>query len=104
MSPSEPSNQAKQADKFSRLKALLEEQETFPFDFTLKFIGKNTDRFQKGVSLFESAHPILKMQARRESAKGNHLAMTYTFSARSADHIIATLEQVAKIEDVMVIL
>jgi putative lipoic acid-binding regulatory protein len=44
------------------------------------------------------------MQTRRESAKGNHLAMTYTFSARNADHIIATLEQVAKIDDVMVIL
>lgn len=93
-----------QTEQFRRLKALLEEQETFPFDFTLKFIGRNTERFQKGLSDFESAHPILKMQTRRESAKGNHLAMTYTFLARNADHIIATLEQVAKIEDVMVIL
>lgn len=93
-----------QTEQFRRLKALLEEQETFPFDFTLKFIGRNTDRFQKGLAHFESAHPILKMQTRRESAKGNHLAMTYTFTARNADHIIATLEQVAKIEDVMVIL
>jgi putative lipoic acid-binding regulatory protein len=92
------------SEQFSRLKTLLEQQETFPFDFTLKFIGRNTDRFQKGISSFESAHPILKMQTRRESAQGNHLAMTYTFSARNADHIIATLEQVAKIEDVMVIL
>jgi putative lipoic acid-binding regulatory protein len=92
------------SQQFSRLKALLEQQEKFPFDFTLKFIGRNTDRFQRGISLFESSHPILKMQTRRESAKGNHLAMTYTFSARNADHIIATLEQVAKIEDVMVIL
>lgn len=92
------------SEQFSRLKALLEQQETFPLDFTLKFIGRNTDRFQKGLQLFENAHPILRMQTRRESAKGNHLAMTYTFSARNADHIIATLEQVAKIEDVMVIL
>jgi putative lipoic acid-binding regulatory protein len=92
------------SEQFSRLKALLEEQESFPFDFTLKFIGRNTDRFQKGLENFEQAHPILRMQTRRESAKGNHLAMTYTFSARNADHIIATLEQVAKIDDVMVIL
>jgi putative lipoic acid-binding regulatory protein len=91
-------------EQFNRLKTLLEQQETFPFDFTLKFIGRNTDRFQKGLALFESAHPILRMQTRRESAKGNHLAMTYVFSARNADHIIATLEQVAKIDDVMVIL
>ncbi|MFL5813094.1 MAG: DUF493 family protein [Bdellovibrionia bacterium] len=92
------------SEQFSRLKTLLEQQETFPFDFTLKFIGRNTDRFQKGLADFESAHPILRMLTRRESAKGNHLAMTYVFSARNADHIIATLEQVAKIDDVMVIL
>ena len=92
------------SDQFSRLKSLLEQQETFPVDFTVKFIGRNTDRFQEGVSLFERAHPILRMQSRRESSKGNHLAMTYVFTARNADHIISTLEQVAKIEDLMVIL
>jgi len=92
------------SEQFDRLKTLLEHQETFPFDFTLKFIGRNTDRFQQSVSRFESAHPVLRMQTRRESSKGNHLALTYVFSARNADHIIATLEQVAQIEDVMVIL
>lgn len=89
---------------FTRLKALLEEQETFPFDFTLKFIGRNTPKFTKSVSQFENAHPILKKTSRRESSGGNHLALTYVFSARNSDHVIATLEQVALIEDVMVIL
>ena len=92
------------SEQFSRLKSLLEQQETFPFDFTLKFIGRNSDRFQKGISRFENDHPVLRVQSRRESSNGNHLAMTYVFSARNAEHIIATLEQVAKIEDVMVIL
>ena len=94
----------KKVPDYSRLKALLELQESFPIDYTLKFIGKNSEQFQASVRSFEEAHPTLGTGSRRMSAKGNHIALTYVFSARSADHVIAVLEQVSRIDDLLVIL
>jgi putative lipoic acid-binding regulatory protein len=96
------------AKNYERLRALLIDQETFPCEFTVKFVGKNTEAFQAGITRFESEHPTLTQTARRVSASTNHparhISMTYVFSAKSADHIIAVLERVALIEDVILVL
>jgi hypothetical protein len=89
---------------FDRLKALLEEQETFPHDFTLKFIGLNTPVFLESVKEFESEFPILRKQADRLSANAANLAITYIYKAANADEIIALLKRVSQIRDVRVIL
>ncbi|MCM2278416.1 MAG: DUF493 domain-containing protein [Oligoflexia bacterium] len=87
-----------------KLKTLLEEQETFPLDFTLKFIGRNSARFTAAVAVFESEHPGLRLESRRESSAGKHLALTYRMLARNADEIVAIMRRIALIEDVQVIL
>lgn len=89
---------------YSRLKALLEEQEEFPLSYLLKFIGRNTQLFVAGVSAFEHGYPALKPQSRRQSENGSHLALTYTFTARNADEIIDVLKAVARIQDVLIVL
>lgn len=89
---------------YERLRSLLKEQETFPVDFTVKFVGKNTESFKSGILRFAQEHPTLNETARRESAKGKHLAMTYVFSAKNADHIVAVLERVGLIEDLLIVL
>jgi putative lipoic acid-binding regulatory protein len=89
---------------FERLRALLIANETFPAEFPVKFVGKNSAAFRAGVANFAQEHPTLKETARRESAQGNHLAMTYILTASNADHIIAVLERVTLIEDVLIVL
>jgi len=89
---------------FARLKALLEEQETFPLDYTFKFIGKNTFTFSSSVRVFEKAHPRVEFKSEKLSANIAHISLTYFFEAPSADAIVEVMEAVSKIEDVVVIL
>ncbi len=94
----------KNPEDYAKLRELLNQQETFPVDFHLKFVGKNSEAFARGVTRFENEHPQLKETSRRLSAQANHLALSYVFSAKSADHIIAVLERAALIEDVQIVL
>ncbi len=89
---------------FERLKALLEEQETFPHDFTIKFIGANSPAFLGGVRSLEARFPELKKQGERRSANDSNLALTYVLRAEDADEIIEVLKEVHRIPDVKVIL
>lgn len=89
---------------YSKLKELLDAQETFPCSFTLKFIGRNTQAFVSDVARFEGEYSSLRPGPRRLSSGGNHLALTYLFNAASSDEIIALLQRVSEIEDVQVIL
>jgi putative lipoic acid-binding regulatory protein len=89
---------------YDRLKALFEKQEVFPHDFTVKFIGRNTPLFLGGVRDFESDFPSLRKQAERLSSGQANLALTYLFSAKNADEIIAVLKRASQIPDVQVVL
>ncbi|MBC7691189.1 MAG: DUF493 domain-containing protein [Methylotenera sp.] len=92
------------ARDYQKFKALLEEQETFPLDYTFKFIGRNTPAFKQGVKEFEEKHPGLTLHVSRISSGGAHLALTYKVIAQTADVIIMISDSIGEIQDVMVIL
>jgi len=89
---------------YARLKELLEENETFPHDFILKFIGVNSPLFSEDTRKLEELYPTLRKQSERKSSGGANLALTYVYRAQNADEIIALLKTVSKIRDVRVIL
>lgn len=89
---------------YSKLKQLLEEQESFPLQFTHKFIGKNSPRFVQGVERLEKQWPALKLQSSRTSKGDAHVALTYVVEVKSADEVIVLLEATGRIEDILVIL
>ena len=89
---------------YAKLKQLLEEQETFPHDFILKFIGVNTPAFAEDVKALEKRHPALEKQTERASSGAANLALTYVYTADDAEQIIVLLKEVSKIRDVRVIL
>jgi putative lipoic acid-binding regulatory protein len=91
------------SQNYDQLHALLK-KEKYPHDYTFKFIGKNSQKFTAGLHALETTFADLKLQGSRESAKGQHLAITYVFSAKSADEIIAILKRVSQVEDLMVML
>ena len=76
----------------------------FPLDYTFKFIGKNTFVFSSAVKVFEKAFPEVEFKGEKLSANLAHISLTYFFKAPSADAIVAVMEAVSKVEDVVVIL
>ena len=92
-----------QKKDYARLQALLEEQETFPLEFTYKFIGNDTPAFAASIAAFERSHSTLRPAGtRRNGAK--HVAMTYQFTAPSAAVIIEIYRAIEKIEDIIIVL
>ncbi len=96
-------SQKGQAD-YSRIRELLEAQESFPIFYTHKFIGKNSVVFQESLKTLELKFPHLERVSQRQSAKGNHIAMTYRFEAFSAEAIVVVMEATSQLEDVLVLL
>jgi hypothetical protein len=92
-----------------RLKELLD-LETYPMNYTHKFIGKNTKAFLRAIDELEENFPQLDRISARESqatqinADASYLALTYEFVANSSDEIIEVLEATSKLEDLKVIL
>jgi putative lipoic acid-binding regulatory protein len=93
-----------QTRDYGRLKALLEDQETFPLQYTFKVIGKNTRDFGSGLAEFEAQFPNLVRQGKRESAEGAHISVTYSVLARDASEITWLYEQASEIRDVRILL
>lgn len=89
---------------YQKFKELLEQQEKFPLDYTVKLIGRNSDRFKDGLLDFQVRYPILKQVSSRASSGGANLAVTYSFMAQNADEIIALSEQASTIPDLLVML
>jgi putative lipoic acid-binding regulatory protein len=89
---------------YSKLKELLEAQETFPSRFTYKFVGRNSDKFARSVERLEQAYPALRHETTRKSANDQHMSKTYLFEAPSADAIIDVFRAIEQIEDLLVIL
>jgi putative lipoic acid-binding regulatory protein len=95
---------AREPKDYTKLKALLEAQETFPLDFIHKFIGRNSPAFAAGVAELERRHPELKLQHSRMSQGDAHVALTYTFRAESADAILVVLRATDEIADLIYVL
>ena len=89
---------------YTQLKLLLESLESFPLQFTYKFIGRNTANFRTAVTQFEALFPSLKTEGSRLSGNQAHLSMTYSLSAPTAQHIIDVFQAIEKIEDVLIVL
>lgn len=90
--------------KYEKLKALLDQDQTFPHEFTYKFIGQNSPAFRAGVAEWVAKHPTIRKVSERESAGGNHLACTYDFLAPSSNAIISIFREIEKIPDIRVVL
>jgi hypothetical protein len=63
-----------------------------------------SQKFTRGLHRLETDFTDLKLQGSRESAKGQHLAITYRLAANNADEIISVLKRVSEVEDLMVML
>lgn len=88
---------------FATLRDLLA-KETYPHTYTYKFIGKNSQRFTNGLHALEGKFPKLVIRGSRESTGGQNLAVSYALDAANADEIIDVLNEVTRVEDLLVIL
>ena len=89
---------------YTTLKLLLEKQETFPVQFTYKFIGRNSAEFATSVEKLLKTFPKLQHEMTRKSGSDQHLAMTYLYEAPSAGSIIEVFQAIEKIDDLLIIL
>ncbi len=92
------------SSQYDKLRELLIAQETFPFDYTHKFIGKNTAAFAQSVAALEAQFPKARRVTERRTADGKHISFTYIFNAASADEIIALLQATSLLNDLRVLL
>lgn len=88
---------------FDKLQELLE-KETFPHDFTFKFVGKNTPQFEEGARQLERKYPSLIAGTKRQSTNGKHLSLTYVLKANAPDEIIQVFKAIHQVPDVLIIL
>lgn len=89
---------------FTKLRALLESQETFPHDYVHKIIGRNTAAFTEGVQRLEISFPYIRLETARTSKGEAHLALTYTIQAQNPDQIIDVLRETGNLVDLHLIL
>ncbi|MGZ3709040.1 MAG: DUF493 family protein [Bdellovibrionota bacterium] len=93
-----------QMKDYTKLRELLE-KETYPLEYLHKFIGRNTPAFSKSVSELEAKFSSrLKRQGSRKSSGDHHLALTYVFSADSADQVIEMLKATDIVFDLLMVL
>ena len=92
------------SDPFEKFRTLLTETYLFPANYTHKFIGKNSDLFRTSVTEFEAKFVGLKRVGEKQSANGNHLALTYDFLAGTAEDIIELAKATHLISDLTYIL
>jgi putative lipoic acid-binding regulatory protein len=91
-------------DPFLKFRQLLKDTYLFPANYTHKFIGKNTDLFRNSVAEFEGKFVGLKRVGEKQSANGNHLALTYDFLAGTAEDIIDLAKATYLVGDLLYIL
>jgi putative lipoic acid-binding regulatory protein len=92
------------ADPYEKFRALLTETYLFPANYTHKFIGKNSDLFRAAVVEFEAKFVGLKRVGERESANGNHVALTYEFVAGNVEDIVELAKATHAISDLLYML
>ncbi len=90
---------------YAKLTELLKTTESFPLDFTFKFIGRKSDAFLASVQALEAQFPPLRREGERESANQQHLSLTYSFKAApTAEILIEVYRSIEKLRDVLVVL
>lgn len=89
------------------IRAKLNDVHTFPGPYLFKVIGPNTDSFVslvvQGVILAsgpDSNHQVTT----RESSGGNHLSISITIEARSADHVLDVYRMFSTMEEIKFVL
>lgn len=88
---------------FSRLQSLLE-KEKYPLEYTLKLIGRDSNPFRDGIAAFEGAYPNIGQATRRSTVDTRHVALTYRFTAVSAQELVSMYQAVERIPDLVVML
>lgn len=86
-----------------KLRELLK-REKYPFEFTFKFVGLTSPRFEASVLKLERDHSKLKLTTKRTTAAKRHTALTYLFHAESPDAILEVYSAIAQIPDVVLVL
>jgi putative lipoic acid-binding regulatory protein len=89
---------------YTKLKELLETEETFPHRFLFKFIGRNTPTFLTGVAALTRANPALQLVSTRKSSNDQHVSLSYEYEAAEAEAIIEIYRAIQKIEDLLIVL
>jgi len=92
------------SDEFDSFRKLLSETYLFPANYTHKFIGRNSQVFRSSVVDFEKQFVGLVRTSEKQSANGNHLALTYTFLAGSPDDIVELAKATHRISDLIYVL
>lgn len=89
------------------IRVKLNEVHSFPGPYLFKVIGPNTDSFVslvvQGVILAsgpDSQHQV----STRESSGGNHLSISITIEARSAEHVIDVYRMFSTMEEIKFLL
>ena len=80
---------------------------TFPCQFPIKIMGKNTPKFEQAVLTIVRRHaPDITEGAvkQRPSGKGNYLAITVTITATSQAHLDALYIELSACEQTVMVL
>ena len=76
-------------------KELLDNQYTWPADYLFKFIV--TNEYKKELTAVFKGHKVIE----KPSSKGKYISVTGRMMMHSADEVMATYEEAAKIETVI---
>lgn len=88
-------------DFYVKFKERLEDTTEFPSDFTYKFILPTSHKKIAEVQrVFDGAHPKFQM---KESKNGKYTSVTVIVYALDADQVIHYYQEVAKIEEVIML-
>jgi hypothetical protein len=89
---------------YSKIREMLEAQESFPIDYIHKVIGRNTSAFLDSISRLESQFPALRRESLRASASQAHVSATLVLRAGSAAEVVLLLEATEAVKDLVIVL
>jgi len=92
------------AKDYSKIRDLLEAQESFPIDYIHKVIGRNTAAFLQSMDRLEAQLPAVRRDTVRPSASQAHVSVTLVLRAESAADVIRLLEATEQLEDLVMVL
>jgi len=92
------------ANDYSKIRDLLEAQESFPIEYIHKVIGRNTAAFLASLDRLEAQIPAVRRQSVRPSASNVHLSVTFVLRAENAGEIISLLQATEKLDDLVIVL
>lgn len=82
--------------KLDRIKELLKEEETFPLEYTFKFIVP-TAKLSQILSFFPNEDNV----ETKPSSKGSYISVTIIRMVQTADEVVKTYEVVSVIDGIV---